>query len=70
MLQALQDLGSHFGREGSFGAAPPPAAAAPTADAGSEAEPPRPRIGKVRSLTASLHTTALAGAAGNARYGT
>ena len=52
VLQALQDLGSHFGREGSFGAAPA-AAAAPTADGGSEAEPPRPRIGKVQILTAT-----------------
>lgn len=47
VLQALQDLGSHFGREGSFGAAPA-AAAAPAADAGDDGpEPPRQRIGKV-----------------------
>jgi hypothetical protein len=54
VLQALQDLGSHFGREGSFGAAPA-AAAAPAADGGSDAEPPRPRIGKVRALVSTQH---------------
>lgn len=51
MLQALQDLGSHFGREGSFGAAP--AAAAPAADTSDNGpEPPRQRIGKVTRLHA------------------
>ena len=59
VLQALQDLGSHFGREGSFGAAPA-AAAAPTADAEPDLEPPRPRIGKVQYVTSSWHIAALA----------
>ena len=60
VLQALQDLGSHFGREGSFGTAAAAAAAAPTADAGSDADPPRPRIGKVRGFRLMLSRAACA----------
>lgn len=45
MLQALQDLGSHFGREA--GLSGDAAAAAPAAAPGEDApEPPRQRIGK------------------------